>query len=303
MEEPVSFHLQKKRLYGILHLAENKRNTVAIVLMVIGGPQTRVGSHRLYVQLARGICEAGVSVFRFDYEGIGDSEGGFVGFESAGLSIRAALDFLFDTCPSLKDVIIWSLCDGSTACAIYAKNDRERISGMILCNPFVETEENKAKTVLKYYYVRRLLQKEFWKKIFLFKLDVMASINSLVLLVQQASSNNGSYNDASRANDCIDLNIPLPEQMVESIVTYNKPIRFLLSTDDLTAMEFRDIMRKRSELAELMSTGRVSIKYIKGADHTFSKQSYKEMVLKETLVLICEFGLLHKPNFSLKSQD
>ena len=58
---------------GILHHPEGEQDTA--VLIVVGGPQTRVGSHRLFVHLARSLAKQGIVVFRFDYSGAGDSEG------------------------------------------------------------------------------------------------------------------------------------------------------------------------------------------------------------------------------------
>ena len=45
------------------------------VLIVTGGPQYRAGSHRQFVLLARFLAARGMAVLRFDYRGMGDSEG------------------------------------------------------------------------------------------------------------------------------------------------------------------------------------------------------------------------------------
>ena len=48
---------------------------------MVGGPQYRVGSHRQFTLMARAFAAAGYPVLRFDYRGIGDSEGESRGFE------------------------------------------------------------------------------------------------------------------------------------------------------------------------------------------------------------------------------
>jgi len=45
------------------------------VLIVVGGPQYRVGSHRQFVMLARFLADHGVPCMRFDYRGMGDVSG------------------------------------------------------------------------------------------------------------------------------------------------------------------------------------------------------------------------------------
>ena len=45
------------------------------VLVIVGGPQYRVGSHRQYVQLSRHLAEQGIASMRFDVRGMGDSPG------------------------------------------------------------------------------------------------------------------------------------------------------------------------------------------------------------------------------------
>ena len=92
MEEAVQFSIANKKLYGILHYPSDNMSNL-IIIMVTGGPQTRIGSHRLYVQLARFLSKKNFLVFRFDYEGLGDSEGDFIGFRGAIPSINAAIDF------------------------------------------------------------------------------------------------------------------------------------------------------------------------------------------------------------------
>ena len=40
------------------------------VLVVVGGPQYRVGSHRQFVSLARALARQGMTTVRFDYRGM-----------------------------------------------------------------------------------------------------------------------------------------------------------------------------------------------------------------------------------------
>src|SRR5690349_24048098 len=52
------------------------------VLLVVGGPQYRVGSHRQFALLCRRLAGRGVPALRFDYRGMGDADGAARTFES-----------------------------------------------------------------------------------------------------------------------------------------------------------------------------------------------------------------------------
>lgn len=62
-------------LFGILHLPEADRRRPEAVLLLSPGVKMRVAPGRLYNKLARRFVDVGFPVFRFDFSGLGDSEG------------------------------------------------------------------------------------------------------------------------------------------------------------------------------------------------------------------------------------
>ena len=90
-EIPKVFTCEGEELLGILHLPEEVKSEKA-VLIVVGGPQYRIGSHRQFVHLARYLALQGVPVFRFDYRGMGDSGGDLGDFENINQDIASAID-------------------------------------------------------------------------------------------------------------------------------------------------------------------------------------------------------------------
>ncbi|MEO7385660.1 MAG: hydrolase 1, exosortase A system-associated, partial [Gammaproteobacteria bacterium] len=78
-ERVVTFTCEGDTLIGILH--EALVPATRGVLIVVGGPQYRIGSHRQFVLLARDLARQGIPILRFDYRGMGDSDGRFRGFE------------------------------------------------------------------------------------------------------------------------------------------------------------------------------------------------------------------------------
>ena len=138
-ERALFFDCAGDTLLGILHPAQGVPCGIGL-LLVVGGPQYRVGSHRQFVLLARALAAVGIPVFRFDYRGMGDSTGQPRHFEAIAPDIGAALDTFLAESPDLRGVVLWGLCDAATANAFYARSDH-RVLGQIALNPWVRPAE------------------------------------------------------------------------------------------------------------------------------------------------------------------
>jgi uncharacterized protein len=308
MEEILRFEAAGKDLYGILHLPENPSHPGAALLMVVGGPQTRVGSHRSHTLSARDLCARGMTVMRFDYEGLGDSEGAFVGFAQAGPSLEAAIDCLAQRLPAPGRIVLWSLCDGSAACALNAAKVGPKVAGMILSNPYVHSAQGKAKAYLKYYYARRVLEGSFWKKMLTFRMNPLEVVSSLANLLGKASGAGAKRPAgpaavgeavpapaAKQAAAATAENAPaiaagedppqLPEKVMEGLEAYPGPLRLILSGNDLTAREFLDLYRTRGSQARRDRLRRSPEKELLSApeaDHTFTTAEWKRTLCELT---------------------
>jgi len=89
-EQALVFDCQGEQLIGIIHQGESEIRIG--VLIVVGGPQYRVGSHRQFLLLARALALHGTPVMRFDVRGMGDSGGEQRFFDQLDDDIRAAVD-------------------------------------------------------------------------------------------------------------------------------------------------------------------------------------------------------------------
>ena len=103
----LQFNCDRNALIGLLSLPDQAPSHG--VLIVVGGPQYRVGSHRQFTLLARDLAAQGIAAMRFDYRGMGDSEGALRNFDEVGDDVRAAVDAFFAALPSLKSVTLWGL--------------------------------------------------------------------------------------------------------------------------------------------------------------------------------------------------
>jgi exosortase A-associated hydrolase 1 len=280
-EQALRFRCQQAWLYGVLHLPQQPISRG--VLIVVGGPQYRVGSHRQFVLLARYLAEQGIPVMRFDYRGMGDSDGTIRTFEHVGKDLRSATDFFFKECPLLEDIVIWGLCDAASAALFYAHQD-PRISGLILLNPWVRTEQGIAKAYLKHYYVKRLFELAFWKKLFSGKLNPLASIQSLYKFGKNSLRDvkSVSTEDSSSSNIACHLTAPLPERMLDGLKRFQGQVLVIISGKDLTAHEFIDLTNTSMDWQETLKTKPVEFFYIEHANHTFSTKEWRDQVAKQT---------------------
>ncbi|HST37409.1 MAG TPA: hydrolase 1, exosortase A system-associated [Allosphingosinicella sp.] len=135
------------------------------LLMVTGGSQTRIGSHRMYERLAKALAGNGFQCFRYDRRGVGDSGGDDPGFRASGPDVKAAATAFRTAAPELERVIGFGLCDGATALGLFGR--QAGLEGLILVNPWlVEAEAGEpAPAAIKRHYARQLTSREGWRKI------------------------------------------------------------------------------------------------------------------------------------------
>jgi len=273
-ERPVVFDCDGETLLGIVNEPQpcNSRG----VLIVVGGPQYRVGSHRQFVLLARALARGGVASMRFDYRGMGDSSGQIRNFEHIGEDIQAAIDRFLVEAPRVKEIVLWGLCDAASASLFYAHRD-PRVRGMVLLNPWVRTEAGEAKAYLRYYYVRRLLQKEFWRKALFGKLRILESVRSLLFNISRARAPDP---DPQRG---LDLHQLLPDRMGRALERFCGKVLLILSGHDLTAQEFMAMAEQDGLWRLRLAEPKVTRKDFADANHTFSCQKWRDEVAQSTL--------------------
>jgi exosortase A-associated hydrolase 1 len=264
-ERAVTFPCGGEPLYGVLALpAQPGRRGV---LVVVGGPQYRAGSHRQFVLLARALAAAGIPVMRFDYRGMGDSGGAQRGFDSVGEDLDAAIGQFMASVPGMDEVVLWGLCDGASAAAIYAPGDA-RVSGLVLLNPWVRTPEGEARATLKHYYRGRLLDRGLWTKIAQGRFELRAAAQSLAGLVAKTV--------APRPPAAAGKT--LPEKMYDGLSAFDGRLLVITSGADLTAQEFADLAGSTPAWRALMAAPRVTTRKLAPADHTFSRRGWRDQV-------------------------
>ena len=243
------------------------------VLVIVGGPQYRVGSHRQFLLLGTRLARAGVAVMRFDYRGMGDSSGAVQTFEQSVPDIGAALDAFRSSCPGLERIVLWGLCDAASACLLYWEATRDaRVVGMVLLNPWVFSEDSFARTQVRHHY-RRLLQRDFWKNVARGEFDVMGALRWFVSRVFTARGRPSATTGE----------LPFQGRMSAGMADFAGPILIVLSGGDLTAKGFIEFCEKDSEWRNLIRRPNVEQVNLPAADHTFADTVSREKL--ETLNL------------------
>jgi uncharacterized protein len=268
-ERSLSFACGGDWLYGVASVPAQPASCG--VLIVVGGPQYRAGSHRQFTLLARALADAGIPAMRFDYRGMGDSEGDMRNFESVDEDIRSAIDRFCAEVPGLEKVVLWGLCDGASAAAMYALND-PRVCGLALLNPWVRTEEGAARATIKHYYASRLLQREFWRKLFGGRFELRAAAASFVALARSAASTRQPPQEAAS----------LPDRLHASLGAFRGPVLVMLSGADLTAQEFAGLYGQ-PKWKKLLDAPRFERHTLPRADHTCSRREWHEQVSAWTI--------------------
>lgn len=239
------------------------------VVIVVGGPQYRAGSHRQFVSLAWSLAGAGFVVLRFDYRGMGDSGGSLRNFEQIDDDLRAAVDALLAGQPQLEHVVLWGLCDGASAALMYAPTD-PRVSALALANPWARGADTQARTQLVYYYARRLFSFDVWRRALTGRLRFRESVTDLGGSVQRAVAASSAAASDYR------------HRMTDALESFRGPVLWLMSGADLTAREFEVYMGADTRRRRLLTAARCTRANFPEADHTFSSSVAETAVAAAT---------------------
>jgi len=287
-EKPIVFQCHGETLLGILTVP--KEHATVGLLIIVGGPQYRSGSHRQFVLLARALARDGYPSLRFDKRGMGDSTGDAQDFSGSVPDIAAALDAFMVNSPGLQRVVLWGLCDAASASLLYWQETKDpRVACMILLNPWVRSEQTLARTRMRHYYGQRLMTADFWRKLMAGEVSVLRSLGEL--FTQLVSS--VKPRDISKGNSA-QAEVPFQQRMHQALCDFPGLILLLISGKDYTAQEFTIWLESQPDGRAILAQDNRQCELLPDADHTFSRAAWKQTVEAFTIQMLEKTGQIRQ---------
>ncbi|KKO46898.1 hydrolase [Arsukibacterium ikkense] len=289
-EQPLQFSAEG----AVLHAIYSPGRSDIAVLILVGGPQYRVGSHRQFVKLSRALASANISNLRVDFSGMGDSAGELQPFYANSRAIKLAIDALLAQNSAVKQVVIWGLCDAASTALLYCYQQADsRVAGLVLLNPWVRQQQSHAQVMLKHYYWQRLSSKAFWQKLLAGGLNPLQSIKDLLQTFRQSrhtKTSSATTADTTKPATTADNYVP---QMLAGWQAFTGKTLLITSGNDLTAQEFLTLCQTDSAWASCLQNA--THRHIATANHTFATAEWRAAVEQATCDFTREFNPANSP--------
>lgn len=253
---------------GLLAMSLDAAEGATGVLIVTGGSQTRIGSHRMFERLAAGLAAEGFPVLRFDRRGVGDSEGADPGFRGSGPDIAAAASALPTLCPALKRMVGLGLCDGATALAFHGA--AAGLDALILVNPWLVEAEAGAPpaAAVKRHYLRRLTSREGWARILSGSISWRKLFDGLSRIATERPSGLGA-------------------EVAAALDANPRPLAFILARNDHTSIASLALIT--APIFTSVCSRAAPLRYIDTDSHTFAHPGDAEALLAACLEALRRF--------------
>jgi exosortase A-associated hydrolase 1 len=233
------------------------------LLIVSGGNEIRAGAHRGMALLAQQLAARGISVFRYDRRGIGDSTGVNAGFEASAPDIAAAAATLRAETGAAR-IVAFGNCDAASALALF--HAQAGIDTVVLSNPWTGTGGDDTlpqAAAIKARYAERLRDPREWLRLLRGGVDIRKVLSGLLKISRSGSEDRG-----------------LVEQMARSLGASRVPAAILLCAGDNTAIAFADAWAKLPDRPDIPLTmrGSVSHSYAGPGDSTWLAEQLEKAV-------------------------
>lgn len=301
---PVTFDNKSgQRLFGILHQPEHPRDPEVAIILLSPGVKTRVAPHRLYNKMAERFVALGYRVLRFDFYGLGDSEGevretylaDLYGAIQVGRYVDdtiAAMDWMQHTY-GVSRFIMSGLCGGAITGLLTAARD-ERISCLlglgipvILDGADIDFTKYMTDAQLKgtrrgYLGKLKLWDAKAWRswmRFLTFQSHYSLITRSLIKPLLQRLRGGGSTSPIQSQEEPRDNTNPYFAPAFFRMVSTSRPVLLVFSGTDRLFWEFEVKFVKRYGAELQRYAGLYEVHVTPNANHIFSFKEWQDDML------------------------
>lgn len=292
-----------------------KRAELPVVVLLSPGVKMRVGPHRLYNRITRELCDLGFTVFKFDFAGLGDSEGEldrellaqvYNDTENGAFVADSedALDWLEKNYRQSK-FIVGGLCGGAITGILLGSRD-SRVQGLISLGMTTTLAMGEARTrfatqaelaSLRRGYVHRLFNIKSWLRLLTFQSDyrtIARAVGQLFRRRKSAPPSESQGTPGQKADAASNAN-PLFPPAFFAMTSKKKPILLIFSGADRLYWDFDEKFAQpfSSQLSDVRDLYELHI--VENANHVFSLREWEQKMLELTCNwLETNFGSLNR---------
>lgn len=282
------------KLFGILEVPDKNREKDICIILLSPGVKTRVAPHRLYWKMSHLLCELGYSVFRFDFYGLGDSEGeieeefvaDLYGSVAVGRYKEDTLDAIdwIDKNLGIKKIILSGLCGGAITGLLAGVSD-DRVIGLFgLGVPVSLYGSNIDKTKyisqgqlkdLRGGYFSKIFDFKSWARLLMLKSDFRVIGKVLMQLINKPKKKVPPAESDNSDSDFNTLFVPAFFHMVSN----SRHLLLIYSGGDRLGWEFKEKFSDPYQEKIKQHSGNYEIHNIEKANHILSAPEWqKEMM-------------------------
>ena len=309
---PVTFQNKSgHRLFGMLHRPAQSCASGAAILLLSPGVKMRVAPHRLYLDMAERFAALGYTVLRFDFYGLGDSEGeaeeeylaDLYGAVQVGRYIDdtiAAMDWMQRTYGT-KKFIVSGLCGGAITGLLAAVKDLRIIGLLGLAIPVIldgtHIDFNKYMTeaqlnMTRDGYLKKLMDPGAWRswvRLLTFQSDYKSIARSILKpLFAKLRQDKPAALVATQSEPADNTN-PYFARAFRQMVSTSRPIYLIFAEMDRLYWEFEKKFVERNRQMLDAHTAWYGVHVTKDANHIFSFCEWEKDMLEYCSRWLCRF--------------
>lgn len=290
-----------QRLFGTLHVPNTPNPALPAVVMLSPGVKMRMGPGRLYVPLTELMNSLGYTVLRFDFHGLGDSEGELNETMLADVYNHIEVGrYVGDTLSALrwlrethghKRFMLGGLCGGAITALLAAERDQSVDS--LLSLGMTVTLASNAATPAKYLtrgeldsrrqgYYRRLLQPKSWLRLLTFQSEYGVILRSMKrIFIKQPPPAAPPANSAAAIDQRGNANPLFPPAYFAFLKRGGKALMIFSEKDRLQSeYEEKFVAFHQQQLADYHR--QIDQHVIPGANHVLSFHEWRDQMLDKS---------------------